>query len=216
MRVLIIAAVRLYREGLAEILASTDCIEVVGTAADGEAGARSLVLLRPDIALVDIATPGGVKIVEALREVAPHTKVLALGVVETGQEVLACAEAGVAGYVPREGSLDDLVIALQGAARGEVVCPPEIAASLMRRLAELAGGGRDVVPAAERLTVRELEVARLIERGLTNKEIGRRLGVEVSTVKNHIHSIFEKLHVGRRADAAAWVRRQERKALPDR
>ncbi|HEX7241600.1 MAG TPA: response regulator transcription factor, partial [Longimicrobiaceae bacterium] len=126
-------------------------------------------------------------------------------IVETEDVVLACAEAGVSGYVSRGASLDDLVGALRSVARGELVCSPHIAGSLFRRVAALSER-REASPAAV-LTPREREILGLIDQGLSNKEISRRLRIELSTVKNHVHNLLEKLQVSRRGAAAACLRR---------
>jgi DNA-binding NarL/FixJ family response regulator len=123
--------------------------------------------------------------------------------------VLACAQAGIAGYVPREGTLDDLIAALHGAARGEAFCSPRIVAVLLRRIADLSIEWQPLA-AAGRLTARELEIVDLIDRGLTNREIAEGLSIEVATVKNHVHNILEKLQIHRRHDAAARIRSHRR------
>ena len=130
---------------------------------------------------------------------------VALGVADADDHVLGCAEAGVAGYVPRDASLDDLVAVIESAFRGEAICSPRIAGSLLRRIATLAAGQNGTMPLAH-LTGREREIVRLIDRGLSNKEIARDLGIEVATVKNHVHNILEKLQVRRRGEAAARMR----------
>ncbi|MFG1990771.1 LuxR C-terminal-related transcriptional regulator [Actinoplanes sp. NPDC048988] len=207
MRIVIIAAVRLYREGLADVLHDIGSFAVAGTADSGPAGVACVLRHRPDVVLVDTATPGGTDILLALRAAAPLARAVALGVRESGDEILACVEAGAVGYVPREGSLDDLVRTLERAGRGEAVCPPPILTELLRRVSELAGGAF-TAGGGEQLTSRELQVIRLIENGLTNKEIADHLDMALSTVKNHIHNIFEKLGIRRRAEVAAWARRQ--------
>jgi two-component system, NarL family, nitrate/nitrite response regulator NarL len=201
MRIAIVVDIRLYREGLAQALAR-EGIEVVATAADGSAGVACVASAQPDIALLDMAMLDSISTVRTLVAQAPQVRVVALGVPETDGHVLACIEAGVAGYVPRDGSLETLVDILMGVDRGEVLCSPRIIGSLFRRVAELAAQPQ---PPLERLTVRELEILELIDQGLTNKEIARRLCIELSTVKNHVHNILEKLQVRRRADAAAWM-----------
>jgi two-component system nitrate/nitrite response regulator NarL len=207
MRVVIITDIRLYREGLADVLGRYPEIDVVGTAADGEVALDCVGRLRPDVALLDMAMLGSTATMRALAATAPEVKVVALGVPEVEPHILACAEAGVAAYVPREGSLDDLVVTLKGVAVGEVLCSPHIVASLFRRLATLALE-RPSEEATRRLTVRETEILKLVDEGLTNKEIGRRLCIELPTVKNHIHNILEKLQLGSRSEAAAWMRRR--------
>jgi len=149
---------------------------------------------------------GSTVTMRALAAVEPELKVVALGVPEVEPHILACAEAGVTAYVPREGSLDDLVATLKGVAVGEMRCSPRIAASLFRRVATLALE-RHAERATGRLTVRETEILKLVDEGLTNKEIARRLYIELPTVKNHMHNILEKLQLRSRREAAAWMRR---------
>ncbi len=105
----------------------------------------------------------------------------------------------------REASLEELVEVVESVARGESLLAPRIGALLLRRVAEAAGHKR-APTAAGRLTPRELQVVGLIDEGLSNKQIAARLSIELATVKNHVHSILEKLEVERRAEAAARVR----------
>ncbi len=204
-RVLVVAEIRLYREGLAQILSRSNDITVVGTAARHEEAVASAVELTPDVVLLDMATSNGLDVARAVAHASPAGRVVALAVPEDDHEVIACAEAGVAGYVPRHASLEELVAVIQSAARGEALCSPRVAASLLRRLAAL-GGGPNGAGFAGHLTAREREIVRLIDGGLSNKEIARELGIEVATVKNHVHNLLEKLQVHRRGEAAARVR----------
>jgi len=202
LRVAVVTEVCLYREGIASGLARRRETEVVATAGR-RADALDLVRrTRPDVLLLDLGTPGAADII---REARGATRVVALAITETADGVLACAEAGVYGYVTRDASVSDLVSTLQAVARGELVCPPSISASLFRHVGELAGrcGG---APAPDLLTPREREVVALIEQGLSNKEISRRLVIGLSTVKNHVHNVLEKLHVSHRSAAAARLR----------
>jgi len=204
-RVVVVSDVRLYREGLSQLLGRRDTIEVVASAATLEDALAGVSKAQPDIILLDAAMRDGVGTMRALRETAPSVKVVALSVAELEQDVLACAEAGVAAYVTREASIEDLLAALDRAVRGEALCSPRIVATLMRRLAALAVGnhGGDM---SEPLTAREREILRFVDRGLSNKDIARELHIEAATVKNHVHSILEKLKVHRRGEAAARMR----------
>jgi DNA-binding NarL/FixJ family response regulator len=132
-------------------------------------------------------------------------KVVAFSVAETDDEICECAEAGIAGYVARNGSKEDLIAAIENAVRGEVVCSPRAAASLFRRLAAHVRTKRQRPPEAA-LTSREQDIIALIDRGLSNKEIARQLQIRLPTVKNHVHNILEKLQVRRRGAAAALLR----------
>src|SRR4051794_27145054 len=146
-----------------------------------------------------MSLPGAVP---AAREIAARrgsARVVGIAVGDEEDEVVACAEAGVAGYVSRDDSLDDLLAAVRGAVRGEVRCPPAIAATLMRSVASTARRARAARPVAaaaaapSRLTRRESEIVGLIGEGLSNKQIAGRLCIELPTVKNHVHHILDKL-----------------------
>lgn len=147
--------------------------------------------------------------VRAIAGTAPDVKVVALAVAETETEddIISCAEAGIAGYVPREGSGEDLLWTIEHVARGEAPCSPRIAATLLRRVAALAAERRPASRGATGLTPRQRQIVGLIGQGLSNREIAQRLCIELSTVKNHVHSALEKLGTNRRAEAVALLRR---------
>ncbi|MGH7516520.1 MAG: LuxR C-terminal-related transcriptional regulator [Gemmatimonadales bacterium] len=208
-RVAIVADVRLYREGLVQILSRDSKIRVVATAAQREEALACLSDTQPDVILVDMAFPDSHQVVRLILEHAPAGRVLALGVAEDEGDVLGCAEAGVSGYVPREASVEELVTVIESVARGEAICSPRVAASLLRRVAALAAGQGGRFPRVQ-LTSREREIVRLIDSGCSNKAIANDLGIEVATVKNHVHNILEKLQVHRRGEAAARVRNAQR------
>jgi DNA-binding NarL/FixJ family response regulator len=198
--VLIVIEVCLYREGLARTLGGWPSVAVVGSAAGVAAAIAAVRESRPQVILLDPQMEGARALVRQVGEMAPQTRMVALGVREVEQDVLPCAEAGMAGYVPRDGSLADLVAAIESAAHGELRCSPKIAASLFQRVARLSGEAqRPTAP----LTRREEEIARLLDQGLTNKQIARRLQIGVSTVKNHVHSVLKKLQTTRRTLVAA-------------
>ena len=162
-RLVVVADIRLYRDGIAQSLEAVPGIECIGTAADGPDALTQASVLDPDVILLDMAMLASAATARALAEAAPGVKVIALAVPETEGHVIACAEAGIAGYVPREGSLDDLVAAVESAAQGEMVCSPQIAAGLLRRVAHLSAASRPAPPEAN-LTSRELEIVDLIDR----------------------------------------------------
>lgn len=164
--------------------------------------------LRPDVVLLDTTLPNAVAAVREIGARVKDVRVVAITAAETEEDVLQLAEAGVAGYVLPDGSLEDLIVALESAARGEFHVSPRVAYRLLRRLGSLAAVVRDKTegPSAE-LTPRELEIIELIDRGMSNKDVARHLGIEVGTVKNHVHNILKKLHVHRRINASAWYRK---------
>ena len=145
--------------------------------------------------------------VRAVVRALPATKVLALAMPEIEPRLIALAEAGISGYVSRDGSIEDLVEAVDSVHRGEMLCSPRMAATLLRRVTALAAEQPLARPRAQ-LTGRQLEIVGLIGQGLTNKEIASRLCIELPTVKNHLHTIFARLDVSRRTEAAARAREQ--------
>ena len=203
--VLVVAGIPLDREGMALALGQGGRVQVVGTAAGSQEALSRVRDLQPDVVLVDVAMDGGFDTVRALCEPTPKAKVVALAVSDTEADVIACAEAGASGYVPRDGTVDDLETMVESVARGEIECSPRIAASLVRRVGALAAELRGPSPNSS-LTAREQEVAELLDQGLTNKEIAQQLSIAVPTVKNHVHRILDKLHVHRRTEAAARLK----------
>jgi DNA-binding NarL/FixJ family response regulator len=205
LRVLVAGDIRLFREGLALFLDGQPDVTVVATAGSRRELLDSLLSTRPDILLLDMAMPDSLPALRDVADQVPGTRVIALAVPEVEPAVLACAEAGIAGYVPRDGSLEDLMSALRRAVRGESMLPPRVIGTLLRRLSALAPHASDV-PAAAELTVRELEIARLVDEGMSNKLIAGRLCIELSTVKNHMHRILAKLHAQHRAEIPRRLR----------
>jgi two-component system nitrate/nitrite response regulator NarL len=200
-RVLIGCDTRLYREGLVDSLSRVEEVQVQ----DAVDSVNDLVSradeIRPNTILLDMAMPGSYSAVRTVREAAPDTVVVALGVAETEQNVLACVNAGIDGYVSKDASLHDLVHTMESAGRGEVLCSPRIVASLFREMSRRGNGISS--GAGIRLTSRERQILDLINQRLSNKEIARALHISLSTVKNHVHNILAKRQVHRRADAAA-------------
>ncbi|HEY3149790.1 MAG TPA: response regulator transcription factor [Dongiaceae bacterium] len=202
---MVLADVRLYREGLARLLGSHENLVLVGAGpVDGNALER-VVSARPDVVLLEAAAACETTIVQDLLRQAPDARVIAYGVQDEDQQALRCAEIGAAAFVMGEATGQELIGAILSLARGEFRCSPRVAAMLVRRVSALAQGlGEE--PRQARLTPRERGIVALIDDGLSNKEIAQRLGIELSTVKNHVHHILEKLHALRRAQAAARFR----------
>ena len=165
-RVLVIAAVRLYREGLADVLGRVPGVTVVGAEPDAHEAATRMGDWVPDVILLDIGAPQSQVVVLELAQHAPHVPVVALGVDRSEAEILACAEAGITGYVTAEASLEELVEVVETAARGEVICSPRLAGALVRRLATLATRNRatEASKPLRRLTPREREIVTFLER----------------------------------------------------
>ena len=198
----IVADVRVHRDGLQELLEREACIDVIGAAATVPESIAEISNLAPDVVLLDVAGENRVAAITALVQAIPGVKVIACAVPETEQDVIPCAEAGVAACLPRETPLTELGATIERVASGESIASPRVAAMLLRRVATLAARSSP----EERLTAREGEILELIDNGLSNKQIALRLSIELPTVKNHVHNILEKLHVHRRYEAAARMR----------
>jgi DNA-binding NarL/FixJ family response regulator len=178
-----------------------DGVELAATAATGPTAVVAARRNECDVVLVDMALTDSTGTVQALLAARPQLKVVALGVPEDGPEVVAVAEAGIAGYVSREATIQEVGEALSGALRGEAALSGKVAAGLLRHIARQAQSRRTLeVPL--QLTPREREVLTLLESGLTNKEIARALDLQLSTVKNHVHNVLAKYGAAGRADVA--------------
>ena len=199
---IIVADVRLYREGIHSSLSKLPQFSVIGAVGSAEEARKLGSRTAPDVVIVDMATRNSLTIVRTIRQDLPSAHIIGFGVDEVEGEVLACAEAGLSGYVTSDASLDELVAGIESACRGELLCTPKMAATLFRTLEQRR---RDAVsqPKSVILTAREREVLRLVDEGLSNKEISARLSIEVSTVKNHVHNLLDKLQVTSRLQAAA-------------
>ncbi len=202
-RVLIVDDCTLYREGLATHLAANG--GAVRTAWDFQSLRDEIDERPPDLILLNIGTRDSAALLRVSVGVA-GARVIAIGVSEDDEsEIVSCAESGVAGYHLRSDSLDDLFVLIGRITNGESACSAHVGAILLRRLSEVASR-QHTQPQDTVLTAREEEILRLLEAGMSNREIAELLCIAVHTVKNHVHSILSKLGVRSRAEAAARLR----------
>lgn len=204
-RLMIVSDVRLYREGIAASLAHRERLTIAGVAASCADALGRVAEGGADIIVLDMAARGSLDFVREMASAESRVRIIAFAVEDVERDILLCAEAGAAGYVSCDGSVEDLVATIRSVARGELVCSPRVAATLFRALhTQTTRSPADHASLA--LTAREREIAPLLERGLSNKEIAARLHIEVATVKNHVHNLLEKLQVASRGEAAARLR----------
>lgn len=209
----IVSDVRVYREGLAESLAHYSRLTVAWAAGDLETAVARAAEDRASAAVVDLAMHDCLLLIRAMRRVSSTLAIVAFASHDLDREIIACAEAGIRGLVSCDGSLDDLTVAVTRAVRGEMSCSPRAAAVLVQRVASLAADHpATAASCTEALTLREHTILELLDGGLSNKEIASRLHIQVATVKNHVHNVLEKMHVGSRSEAAA----KHRAILPPR
>lgn len=206
----------LYRDSLRHYLAQAEPISVVHSASVLDQGTwDTIVVRRPNILILEFGLcrcegrgePGKEMYVSSL-----GIKTIVVGVPDKEEDILACIEAvGAAGYLLMDARLDDLVNNIKAVMNGETVCSPRIAGLAFNRVSALArrtDAGHPVISNGTCLTRRETEIASLIEAGLSNKEIAVRLNIEVSTVKNHVHNILDKLQLHNRHSAVKHIKEQ--------
>jgi two-component system, NarL family, nitrate/nitrite response regulator NarL len=201
-RVLVIADVRLHRDGVAALLRGDGRLGVLATAgASDELESNGL---AADVVVLDAAAEDGFEFIRRW-SAAGGRPVVVMGIPGAEEHLVALAEAGVLGFVEREATVDELVASIESVARGEASCPPRVATTLLRRITLLTATPVAAVDSSA-LTVRERQVVALIAEGLSNKEIAQRLYIEMATAKNHVHNILEKLEVSSRGQVAARMR----------
>lgn len=207
-RLVVASAIQLYCEGLERVFREASGIRLLATAASAAGTLEHIRVLAPDVVLLDIAMEEAFAVARQVPQICSTTRIVAIGMTEIEADVISCAELGIAGYIPRSGSAHDAFEAVHAAARGEVRCSPRIAGFLFRYIAAQSGQR----PPRDRfagLTAREAQILRLLQQGLSNKMISRQLGIELPTVKNHVHSVLGKLGVHRRAEAISLLQRKE-------
>jgi two-component system nitrate/nitrite response regulator NarL len=202
--ILIVSDIRLYREALASRLVEYDRFAVVG-AVGREGAVREVNRFEPDLVLLDVGEWHGLDLATTLLAKRPKLGIVAIAVPEISGSAIAAMLGGIAGFVPRNGSLEDVISELDrvGAARRNepitVASPPLLQPNAAEPIFALRSRVGELTP-------RECEILEMIELGLSNKEIARKLRIEVGTVKNHVHNILDKMNVRRRNQAAHRVR----------
>jgi NarL family two-component system response regulator LiaR len=191
------------RQGLRTFLEVQEDLELAGEAADG---AEAVELARhslPDVVLMDLVMPGvdGIEATRQIRDVSPSTKVIVLTSFDDDERVFPAIKAGAAGYLMKDVPPAELAEAVRKVHRGEALVAPSVAAKLMQEVAGRRPAGAD-------LTERELDVLRLVARGLSNKVIAQELVVSEKTVKTHVSNILAKLHLADRTQAALYAVRE--------
>lgn len=211
MDVVILTPVRLLGESLASCLNGGGDIRVVSTVADWLGLEEFLRDSSVDLVMVDVTQGIDLDAMRPFVRQHPAQLFLALGLREQRHEVVDCGRAGFVGYVARDASIDKLRRAIADANAGRLACPEEITGGLLRALYRIDFSQREDAsmresPSVEELTRRESEVARLIARGYSNKEIARALTVSVATVKHHVHNILNKMQLPSRMRVAHALR----------
>ena len=190
------------RDGLRHLLEEAPDIEVVGSAADGAEALSLAQALSPDVVLMDLQMPvlDGVEATRRIRAEVPGTDVLVLTSFSDGERIIEALDAGAVGYLLKDAEPEVVLEGIRAVQRGDSPLHP-------RAARELLTARSGVRPEAPQLSARETEVLRLVALGLANKQIGRRLGISERTVKAHLTSVFHRLDVSDRTQAALWAQR---------
>jgi DNA-binding NarL/FixJ family response regulator len=209
-KVLLVIESRFMGDIFTEILEEESDIKVVGCATNMDSALKMVQEMDVDVALINIQLQdqSALELIRTIVDIAPSIKILALGLSDNKHHVLKYIEAGAAGYILQDSSVNDLIEAVRMVQRGEARVSTKVAAAILERLSMMTKVFSRVdhsILEDERLTQRELEVLGFIGQGFTNQEIASQLVVEVGTVKNHVHSIIKKLNVSTREEAATYL-----------
>lgn len=228
----------LFRDGIVSLLKRDDHLDVVAVADDGETALENIDKVDPDIVLMDIQMPGmgGIEAARRILSKRPDLKVIMITVSEKAQDLFEAVKAGAQGYILKTDTdgkyMRDAIVSV---AAGEAIIPPAMAPRLLAEFASLAQGrsnpstedaqfisqdaphiateespqGANRPPEASQLTPRELQVLELVAQGLTNKGIASRLTISENTVRSHLRSIMDKLHMNNRVQAALWLKEKK-------
>jgi NarL family two-component system response regulator LiaR len=205
-RILIADDHAVVRRGLHSLIDITPGMEVVGEAADGVETVLQARNLQPDVILLDLVMPrkGGVEAIGDIKRENPDARILVLTSFDEDDKVFPAIKAGAQGYLLKDSSPEALLQAIRAVCRGEASLHPAIARKLIRELNRLS----DLPPTEEPLTGREVDVLKLVARGLSNQEIAGTLVISEGTVRIHISNILGKLHLANRTQAALYALRE--------
>jgi two-component system, NarL family, response regulator LiaR len=212
-RILIADDHAIVRKGLRTVITSEPGMEVIGEAADGVEAVLKAEALQPDVILLDVMMPrqDGLEAIRQIKASNPAARILVLTSFAGDDKVFPALKLGALGYLLKDSTPEQLVQAIYDVYRGESSLHPTIALKLIREIKQPS----DLSPTEDPLTEREVEVLKLVARGLTNQEIAEELVISERTVGNHIGNILGKLHLANRTQAALYALREGLASLED-
>ncbi len=194
------------RQGLADLISIEPGMALVGEAVDGEEAVRKAYALLPDVIVMDLMMPrkDGIEAIRDIKAAGINARILVVTSFAEDEKVFAALKAGALGYLLKDSAPSELLTAIRDVYRGESSLHPTIARKLIHELREPS----DLPPTEDPLTEREVDVLKLVARGLTNHEIGEQLYISNRTVGTHISNILGKLHLANRTQAALYALRE--------
>jgi two-component system NarL family response regulator len=212
LRVMVADDHALFRRGLQMVLEAEPDIDLVGEASDGVEAVEKSQELMPDVILMDVRMPkrSGIEAASQIKDLLPHVKILMLTISDEEADLYDAIKAGASGYLLKEIPIEEVADAIRSVWAGQSRISPSMASKLLNEFAAMskASGDRSHIP-APRLTDREMEVLRLVAKGMNNRDIAKELYISENTVKNHIRNILEKLHLHSRMEAVVYAVREK-------
>lgn len=208
-RVILIDDQELFRRGLTMLLGVEPGIEVVGEAGDGVSAVELAETTVPDVVLLDVRMPkrSGLQACIKIKELVPSARIIMLTVSDEEGDLYEAVKNGASGYLLKDSSIEEVAQAIRVVAQGQSLISPSMAVKLLDEFKQMSQGPRDAVP-TPRLTERELEVLRLVAKGLNNRDTARELFISENTVKNHVRNILEKLQLHSRVEVVLYAVRE--------
>ena len=208
LRVIIVDDHALFRRGLEMVLENEPDIEVVGEAHDGQQAVDRTTELMPDVVLMDVRMPrrSGIEATQRIKELMPHVKIVVLTNSDEEADLYEAIKAGASGYLLKEISSEEVADAIRSVVQGHSRISPAMASKLLSEFQAMSKRTDDRQPLAPpKLTERELQILRLVAKGLGNRDIAQQLFISENTVKNHIRNILEKLQLHSRMEAVIYA-----------
>ncbi|GII53326.1 DNA-binding response regulator [Planotetraspora thailandica] len=211
-RVMIVDDHALIRRSLELAMAAEPDIEVVGEASDGQEAVGMADRLLPDVVLMDVRMPrkDGIEATRSIKESVPSTRIIMLTVSDEEEDLFEAIKAGATGYLLKDVQIDEVPDAVRGVHEGQSLINPAMAAKLISEFASMSRKEAERPPQVPvpRLTDREMEVLRLVAKGMNNREIAKDLFISENTVKNHVRNILDKLQLHSRMEAVVYAVRE--------
>jgi two-component system NarL family response regulator len=212
LRVMVVDDHALFRRGLEMVLGAEPDLDLVGEASDGQEAVQRAQELMPDVILMDVRMPKrtGIEATRQIRDVLPHVKILMLTISDDEADLYEAIKAGAAGYLLKEIPIEEVAEAIRSVWAGQSRISPSMASKLLNEFAAMskAADERPTMP-TPKLTDREMEVLKLVAKGMNNRDIAKELFISENTVKNHIRNILEKLHLHSRMEAVVYAVREK-------